>query len=109
MWFLSSLFCFLVLALGVVSASPVALFPPRGGARGKDTVQDGPLTLFTKTVKEARRHLAAAGVARSISIFAMYPVDTIKTRMQMEQANAMRMAGLYNGVGGSLLGQVPYG
>jgi len=39
----------------------------------------------------------------------MYPVDTIKTRMQMKQGDAFRMAGLYTGVAGSLVGQVPYG
>jgi hypothetical protein len=29
--------------------------------------------------------------------------------MQMEQANPLRIAGIYSGVGGSLVGQVPYG
>lgn len=29
--------------------------------------------------------------------------------MQMEQANPMRLAGIFSGVAGSLLGQVPYG
>ena len=70
---------------------------------------NGPISLFVSTIKEARRHLAAAAVARSVSIFAMYPIDTLKTRIQLEQTNAMRMSGLYKGVGGSLLGQVPYG
>lgn len=74
----------------------------RGGA-------EGPFTQIVKAVKEARRHLAAAAVARSVSIFAMYPVDTLKTRSQMGQENIFRLAGLYNGVGGSLFGQVPYG
>ena len=78
-------------------------FAIRGGSN------EGPLGVFVKTIKEARRHLTAAGVARCISIFAMYPVDTIKTRMQMEQANPLRLDGLYSGVSGSLVGQVPYG
>jgi len=39
----------------------------------------------------------------------MYPIDTIKTRMQMKQGDAFRVSGLYNGVTGSLVGQVPYG
>ena len=55
------------------------------------------------------RHLAATAVARATSIFAMYPIDTIKTRMQMEQKHDLRLAGIYTGVGGSLIGQVPYG
>jgi hypothetical protein len=72
-------------------------------------VADGPLKKFANTILESRRHLMAAAVARSTSIFSMYPVDTIKTRMQMEQPNAMRLTGLYSGVAGSLFGQVPYG
>jgi len=69
----------------------------------------GPVQLFLQTVKEGRRHLVAAAVARSTSIFTMYPVDTIKTRMQMIQANPLRLTGIFSGVAGSLIGQVPYG
>eukprot|EP00559_Dactyliosolen_fragilissimus_P006236 CAMPEP_0184871420 /NCGR_PEP_ID=MMETSP0580-20130426/40710_1 /TAXON_ID=1118495 /ORGANISM="Dactyliosolen fragilissimus" /LENGTH=421 /DNA_ID=CAMNT_0027374077 /DNA_START=227 /DNA_END=1492 /DNA_ORIENTATION=- len=69
----------------------------------------GPIQTFLQTLRDARKHLAAAAVARSVSIFGMYPVDTIKTRVQLEQANPLRLAGLYAGVGGSLFGQVPYG
>jgi len=39
---------------------------------------DGPLRIFARTIMDSRRHLAAAAAARSTSIFAMYPVDTIK-------------------------------
>jgi len=40
----------------------------------------------------------------------MYPIDTIKTRLQIgKQSGAFRLDGLYNGVLGSLVGQVPYG
>jgi solute carrier family 25 S-adenosylmethionine transporter 26 len=34
---------------------------------------------------------------------------TTKTRVQMEQANPLRIGGIYSGVAGSLVGQVPYG
>jgi len=113
-----------VLAVATASRSPALFRPrlfelknavafPRGGSKTLATAPtsevSGPLSVFLNTLREARRHLAAAAVARSVSIFSMYPVDTIKTRMQMEQANALRISGLYNGVGGSLLGQVPYG
>ena len=73
------------------------------------TPAKGPLQIFARTILDARRHLAAAAVARTTSIFTMYPVDSIKTRIQMEQANPFRLEGIFNGVAGSLLGQVPYG
>ena len=66
---------------------------------------------FTSVLVGARSHLAAAAAARAASIFAMYPVDTIKTKMQMGLP-AFSGAGVgtyYRGVAGSLLGQVPYG
>jgi len=47
-----------------------------GGAQESDS----PLKLFVRTIKDARRHLVAAAAARTISIVAMYPVDTIKVR-----------------------------
>lgn len=72
-------------------------------------MQSGPIQTFLNVVKESRVHLAAAAVARSVSIFGMYPVDTIKTRMQMGQENVFNLNGVYKGVGGSLFGQVPYG
>ena len=64
---------------------------------------------FVKTVVDSKRHLAAAAVARSLSVFTMYPVDTVKTRMQMGKKISWALSSLYNGVGGSLIGQVPYG
>ena len=67
------------------------------------------LKSFLKTIDDAKSHLVAAAVARAVSIFGMYPVDTIKTRMQMKQGDAFRINGLYKGVTGSLVGQVPYG
>jgi len=50
-----------------------------------------------------------AGVARTVSILSMYPLDTIKTRIHTDQLNPFRFKGLYNGVLGSLAGHVPYG
>jgi len=90
----------MLLVVPLVVASPMVSEIPRGG---------GPLRAFTNIIMDARRHLVAAAAARSISIFGMYPVDTIKTRIQMEQDAPFRLAGIYGGVSGSLLGQVPYG
>ena len=44
---------------------------PRGGAAAPAAAATSPLGAFLRTVKEARRHLAAAAVARSLSIFSM--------------------------------------
>ena len=41
--------------------------------------------------------------------YCTHVIDTIKTRLQMKVPNPFKLEGLYNGVGGSLLGQVPYG
>jgi len=82
------------------------------GASFTTTATDAPpaiLSSFVRTVLSARSHLAAAAVARFVSMFVMYPVDTIKTRIQMKQGDAFRVIGLFNGVAGSLVGQVPYG
>jgi hypothetical protein len=73
------------------------------------TSSSTPFQVFVQTILDARRHLTSAAVARSTSIFLMYPADVFKTRLQMKQANAFRLTGLFNGVTGSLLGQVPYG
>lgn len=69
----------------------------------------GPLKAFLSTIKDAQNHLAAAAFARGTSILAMFPVDTIKTRIQLSDPKPFQLNGLFNGVGASLLGQVPYG
>mmetsp|Transcript_3863 Transcript_3863/g.5739 ORF Transcript_3863/g.5739 Transcript_3863/m.5739 type:complete len:459 (-) Transcript_3863:334-1710(-) len=70
--------------------------------------------VFAKTIVEAKQHLIAAGVARGVSVLTMYPLDTIKTRLQMDPAMLAKVGGLFNGnlyagVVGSMIGQVPYG
>ena len=71
---------------------------------------------FITTIKEAKTHIVAGAVARGVSIFAMYPLDTIKTRLQMKSKESLRdtlsalsITQLFSGVGGSLIGQIPYG
>jgi len=101
-------FCNVVAGGGsrAATSSSTAGSPSSSPSRDAD---GGPLQIFSRTILDARRHLAAAAVARTTSIFAMYPVDSFKTRIQMEQANPFRLKGIFNGVAGSLLGQVPYG
>ena len=105
-------------AIASSTAAIAASMLPRGGAAGggklakrPGAVAAGPnfLASFFRTVYKARSHLAAAAIARAISIFGMFPVDTIKTRIQVKNASPFRIEGLYKGVGGSLAGQVPYG
>ena len=50
---------------------------------------------FLESVGEAKKHLVSAAVARSTSILGMYPVDTIKTRIQLGQSNPFSLSGLY--------------
>ena len=89
-------------------ALPKALRCSGGGGVDDD---GGVLGRFVNVLRGARGHLVAAGTARAVSIFAMYPVDTIKTRLQMGQTvlTGSGLGGLYRGISGSMLGQVPYG
>lgn len=69
---------------------------------------------FAQTVSDSRDHLKAGAAARGISIFLLYPLDTIKTRLQCSPAVRATMPPLllknvFRGVFGSLAGQIPYG
>ncbi|GJD11418.1 Probable S-adenosylmethionine carrier 2, chloroplastic [Galdieria sulphuraria] len=76
---------------------------------------------FISVLYRARIHLLSGAVARGVSVFAMYPIDTIKTRLQLETSrgvanywHSLRKAlskpkYLYWGVVSTLIGQVPYG
>lgn len=70
---------------------------------------DNPMQIFTDTVMASRNQLLAAGIARGVSISASFPIDTIKTRTQMGKQNPLELKGLFNGIEGSLVGQIPYG
>lgn len=72
---------------------------------------------FGETISAARHHLIAGAAARGFSIFVMYPLDTVKTRLQLAPGREkiasvvgqLGVPGLYKGLAGSLVGQVPYG
>ena len=44
-----------------------------------------PFRTFVSLIHDSRQHLVAAAVARSVSIFGMYPVDTVKVREIKQQ------------------------
>ena len=57
----------------------------RGGSVGlvSEATAIGPIKTFCSEIHNARQHLVAAGVARSVSILGMYPVDTVKVRRKI--------------------------
>jgi hypothetical protein len=70
---------------------------------------------LTQKIYETRHYLLAGALGRCVAVSVMFPVDTIKTRLQMygssccspsQWSQALRMP-IYNGVSSSLLGQVP--
>jgi hypothetical protein len=73
-------FTFIVLFIGFLLGSTNAAAPVAGRTSRVKVVakEKNAINVFLATIREARSHLAAAAVARSVSIFAMYPVDTIK-------------------------------
>jgi len=74
------------------------------------------LRRFAEIVAGSRDHLLAGAVARTVSILAMFPVDTLKTRLQASQSSAQNVmqdllkgSNPYRGMLPSLIGQTPYG
>lgn len=51
-------------------------------------------------------NLLSGGIARGITVFKLYPIDTIKTNIQNNSKYNFR--NLYNGINIALIGQVPY-
>lgn len=102
MWFFATLFLFLGLK---AFASP----EKKSNLGHAWAPLAGPLQSVMATIHDSRKHLVAAGVARCVSVFLMYPVDTVKTRIQIDHPTPFRISGLYGGLASSLVGQVPYG
>ena len=90
-WVLWGVIGLYLLGWAVVGAS----FPRGGDAIAASRSNPTILDVIVQTLNSAKKHLLSAAVARSISILGMYPVDTIKTRIQLEQANPFRPTALY--------------
>lgn len=74
---------------------------------------------FGGALRENRASLVASAVARAVATVVMFPLDTLKTRLQsassarLSSRDALRavwaQGRFYNGLGSTLVGQVPYG
>ena len=105
-----------VLVSGGVGNVGVGVGLPGLLRQGAATVQQASADLSEK-VWQARHHLAAGAVGRCAAASMMFPVDTVKTRLQMFGVNccsnqqwteALRRP-WFKGLPSSLLGQVPNG
>jgi hypothetical protein len=67
---------------------------PRRIVQGSSN-RPGVVNTFLETLNGAKKHLVSAAVARSVSILGMYPMDTIKTRIQIEHPKPFSLSGLY--------------
>uniref|UniRef100_A0A7S0EHR4 Mitochondrial carrier protein n=1 Tax=Hanusia phi TaxID=3032 RepID=A0A7S0EHR4_9CRYP len=72
---------------------------------------------FLSKVWHARHHLVAGAIGRCVAVSIMFPVDTIKTRLQLHGAQCCTPTQwseaikkpLFRGLSSSLIGQVPNG
>jgi len=75
--------CVLLLGLDDVTTTSAARTAPTGPPTAALRIQreeKNAVDVFVSTIRDARHHLAAAAVARCVSIFGMYPIDTFKVR-----------------------------
>lgn len=105
--------CLLILGLAFHGVGGKAANANLSATAGKKLPTSGS-TGIAKLIAESRDHLIAGAVARGVSIFLLYPLDTLKTRYQLSAAakahlQPLTLPLLYKGVIGSLCGQVPYG
>lgn len=88
-------------------------------AAAVSTASSSALSQFVATVRTNRVSLQASAVARGVSVLAMYPLDTLKSRVQhaslssLPPLDALRAAltrgSLFSGVLSTMVGQIPYG
>lgn len=88
--------------------------------RRQPNVATSSATAVPATPLTVPQSLACGAFGRLVQILTMYPVDTIKTRIQVARSSvpvspfgaisaAVRQGALYRGAAFSLLGQIPYG
>mmetsp|Transcript_32866 Transcript_32866/g.52924 ORF Transcript_32866/g.52924 Transcript_32866/m.52924 type:complete len:377 (+) Transcript_32866:119-1249(+) len=60
-----------------------------------------------------KQHLIAGGLARGVAVSTLFPVDSIKTKMQVGQKVSLRLDTIgiehFKGFNSALIGQIPYG
>lgn len=91
------------------------------GRECSTTIAENPVKIASSVAREfgsvlwnSRTHLLSGAIARGVSIFVLYPLDTLKTRLQLSKISRSSLVPLsfpvlFKGVFGSLCGQIPYG
>ena len=118
----SSLSSFAAFAPNEMKRSPVEYLPLRGGAKIKKKIKTAEeealekAKQFRKEVHKAISNLLAGAIAGASVESALYPIDTIKTRLQAMKGSVgmkdkvMALRGsnsLYSGLLGNLVGVIP--
>jgi len=68
---------------------------------------------FVTTINNAKNHVKASAIAKASSVFLLFPLDTIKTRMQVSPhlktaLSPLSLSTMYRGLIASFAGNVPY-
>lgn len=95
----------------IASAEPVG---KTLGFEQKSAVHEKtPGSIASDDQTQSKGTFLAGALARGISIAGMFPLDSIKTRLQTQSSHTLssviRAGGLYRGLAASLVGQIPYG
>jgi len=93
------------------TAAMVALNPATAAKLGGAAV--GAQKAVTVAALGWKQHLIAGGVARGVAVGSLFPVDSVKTKLQVGQKVQFRLDTIgvdhFKGFGSAMLGQIPYG
>mmetsp|Transcript_5793 Transcript_5793/g.13455 ORF Transcript_5793/g.13455 Transcript_5793/m.13455 type:complete len:364 (-) Transcript_5793:2284-3375(-) len=93
------------------TAATVALNPATAAKVGAASV--GVAKTTTIAALGWKQHLLAGGIARGVAVSTLFPVDSIKTKLQIGQKISWRLDSIgvehFSGFRAAILGQIPYG